>query len=171
KIMHCDKDLFQDGHTQDVPNLQTLHLIRSDEICSNRSIQPSRDISDLYGLYLQSQNLVDGALQYVGLPLEIIIFTEAQLNIIDRTKPIILHFDATGANARKPQFLKCNKIFYFSISYRGPQSIIPFSQMLTSQHDLPLLTAAHDRRQADVRHLFSDSDEFEEQESEIAEES
>lgn len=25
KIMHCDKDLFQDGHTQDVPNLQTLH--------------------------------------------------------------------------------------------------------------------------------------------------
>ncbi|KAK0070621.1 hypothetical protein PV326_002289 [Microctonus aethiopoides] len=25
KIMHCDKDLFQDGHTQDVPNLKTLH--------------------------------------------------------------------------------------------------------------------------------------------------
>lgn len=65
------------------------------------------------------------------------IFTEVQLNVIDiRTKLIILHLDATDANARRPEFLKCNKIFYYSILYRGSQSIIPLCQMITSSHDI-----------------------------------
>lgn len=49
-IMNSDKELLWDEHTRDVPNLETLHKLNSDETCSKRSSQPSRSISDLYGL-------------------------------------------------------------------------------------------------------------------------
>ncbi|KAK0094869.1 hypothetical protein PV326_009724, partial [Microctonus aethiopoides] len=42
-IMNFDKELFQDGHTRDVPNLKTLHKLNSDEACSKRLSQYHRE--------------------------------------------------------------------------------------------------------------------------------
>ena len=49
-------------------------------------------------------------------------------------KDNILHMDATGLIDRKPQHLKCKRIFYYCVLVKHKSEIIKLTQIITSEH-------------------------------------
>lgn len=49
-------------------------------------------------------------------------------------KGTILHIDATGSVARKPEDFDCKRIFYYCILARHDNTIIKLTHMVTSEH-------------------------------------
>ena len=71
----------------------------------------------------------------VTFPLRAIMFTKEQLQIIEEEDLRILFMDATSSIIRKPQSLRCKKIFYYCQVFRLNGKIIPAAEMLTSEHE------------------------------------
>lgn len=125
-----------DGHMQSLCSENLLWKIKSEEKCRARLTLQSKDISDLMELFFHHNEMKDPFLRFVGLPLTAVMFTEEDLAAMDSQRNIILHMDSTGSLFRKPQYLKCKRIYYYSIIAKHVHEIINLAQMITSEHGI-----------------------------------
>jgi len=94
----------------------------------------SNDLSDLFQQYIIDQQSNDPYMQNTGLPFYVHIYTEEQLNVLNK-KDIIVHFDATGSVVRKPKGVKCKRVLYYAIVVNKNNSILPIAEMISSVYD------------------------------------
>lgn len=89
--------------------------IKSEDACVQRKRLKSRDIEDIVQSYIDDSYKADPFIRQVALPLQIHLYSKSQLNVLNISELIILHFDSTGANIITPDFLKKGIIFYYSL--------------------------------------------------------
>lgn len=65
----------------------------------------------------------------MGLPLTDNMFTKEDLLLFNEKRNTILHMDATGSVVRRPESLKCKKIFYYSIVAKHDYEVIELLRM------------------------------------------
>ena len=133
-------EIMNDGHMQDLCTIESLYKIKSEEKCKRRLSLKSLDLSDLTQLWIEDQKEKDPFLQYVILPLAAIMYTKQDLDVVHEGKPTILHMDATGSIARKPEDLECKRIFYYCILMKHDIELLTLAHMITSEHDITCIS-------------------------------
>ena len=134
-IKSLDKEMFSNGHKQNLMSLNTLYKINAEANDELRLKLQSKDIEDLIQFWVTESALEDPYLRVVTFPLRAIMFTKEQLQIIEEEDLRILFMDATSSIIRKPQSLRCKKIFYYCQVFRLNGKIIPAAEMLTTEHN------------------------------------
>ena len=127
-------ELKEDGHTQNLCHIDVLYKLKSEEKCKDRLCLKFGDLSNLMELWIQEQELKDPFLRHVSLPLTAIMYTAEDLQAMNGQKPIVLHMDATESIVRKPQYLKCKRLFYYCILAKHDIEIIKLAYVITSEH-------------------------------------
>lgn len=133
-LNNIDHELAQEGYCQDLRLLSTYQKAKSEENNKNDLHLCSHDLSDLFQQYIINQQSNDPYIQSTGLPFYVYIYTEEQLNTLDKND-IIAHFDATGTVVRKPKDIKCKRILYYAIVVNKNSTVLPIAEMVTSVHN------------------------------------
>lgn len=140
-VNKCDEEKYREGDSQQVRSVNTLYRVHSDDINSSILSKKSIDVADLVDMYIEkSVEEADNPLQFVAMPLQVSIYTERQLKIIDLSREsTIFYICAVQAYCAKPQFLKTEDIFYFPILYEAKMTTIPLSEFITIKIDYTTL--------------------------------
>ncbi|XP_048512535.1 uncharacterized protein LOC125501306 [Athalia rosae] len=131
-----DSALAADGNMQDLRRLYIYQKAKSEDNCKNDLALNSGDLSDVFQLWMVQAKEKDPYLRYVSLPLTAMMFTEAQLEIIEKSKGTVVHLDTTGSVVRKPPHLNYKRIYYYIIVTKHKESVIPIAEMVTSEHNI-----------------------------------
>lgn len=91
-------------------------------------------MSDLFQKYIVDQQSNDPYVRNTGLPFHVYMYTEEQINILDKND-IVIHFDATGTVVRKPKDIKCKRILYYAMVVNKNGTILPIAEMISAVHD------------------------------------
>ena len=137
----CVSELVADGHPDCAVSLKVLEKVKSEAPCEGRLRLKSIDIEDAVQLWVEQYLIGNTAVSYFILPLQMLIFTEDQLNFAIESPIDFIHVDATSAKCRNPQFLKCKMIIYYAFLFRGLESIIPIFEYFSSDIHLKLLSS------------------------------
>lgn len=133
-LKSLDHELAQDGYLQDLRMLSTYQKAKSEENTKNDLHLCSYDLSDLFQQYIIDQQSPDPYIQNVSLPFHVYMFSEEQINLLEKTD-IIYHFDSTGSVVRKPNDIKCKRVYYYVIVVNKNNTILPIAEMVTAVHD------------------------------------
>ena len=96
-IKVLDKEMFSNGHKQNLMSPNTLYKINAEANNELRLKLQSKDIEDLIQLWVTKSALEDPYLRVVTFPLRSIMFTKEQLQIIEEEDLKILFMDATSS--------------------------------------------------------------------------
>lgn len=88
----------------------------------------------MFQQYIVEQQSNDPYIQNTGLPFHVYMYTEEQINVLDKND-VIVHFDATGSVVRKPKDIQCKRILYYAIVVNKNGTILPIAEMITAVHD------------------------------------
>ena len=116
--------------------MKVLQKVKSEARCEGRLRLKSIDIEDAVRFWMEQHKLGNKAVRYFILPLQMLIFTEDQLNFAIESTIDFIHIGVTSAKCRNPQFLKCKMIMYYAFLFRGLESIISIFEYFSSEHNL-----------------------------------
>jgi len=133
-LENTNSELAQDGYFEDLRKLSTYQKAKSEENKKNDLHLSSYDLSDLFQKYIVDQQSNDPYIRNTGLPFHVYMYTEEQINILDKND-IIIHFDATGTVVRKPKDIKCKRILYYAMVVNKNDTILPIAEMISAVHD------------------------------------
>lgn len=135
--LNCDKQELAEGYKGDITQQHILEKISSDGNNLNRLVLKSKDLSDLSQLYINDEhNFADPFFRSLDYCLRIVLFTQAQLDVINPSRPVIVHLDSTGARVRNPGFRVQKRIFSYALVYRASRSTVPLAQMIISDQGI-----------------------------------